>query len=476
MNFNKFFILAVSLAFVVQSSLLADDKLASVEKASGESWMRFRGPNGTGISTAKVPTKWSDKENIKWKIELPGPGTSSPIIVGDKLFITSYSGYVKASDDPKKLVRHLICIDRAKGKIVWDEKMPAKNPEDPAQGFINDHGYASSTPVSDGEHVYVFYGKSGAYAYDLKGKKIWDRQLGTESSDKRWGSGTSPILYEDLVIVNAAEESRTIYALDKKTGEIRWKEFSDGLTQSYSTPSLVTHNDKTTLVVSMPREVWGLNPKSGKLAWFATTGTEGTATPCVVASDDTIFVLGGRGGNSSAIKLGGKGDITKDQIWSKQDNSYVPSPIYHDKHLYWVSDQGMAICLNAESGERVYRERLGGPTGTSGGAGPSDSANRGPGGPGGQGGFGGGFGGGRGGGGGSGFYASATLIGDKIYAVSRRNGTFVYSASPKFEQVAQNKLEDTSGWNASPAAADGDLYIRSNKALYCISADKPAKE
>ncbi|MCH8244113.1 MAG: PQQ-binding-like beta-propeller repeat protein [Planctomycetes bacterium] len=197
-------------------------------------WTRFRGPNGSGISPDKqsTPVRWSESANLKWKTQLPGPGVSSPIIVGDRVYVTCYSGYGLDRQNPgdlKNLKRHLVCIDRQNGEILWNTKVDAVLPEDPYEGIgVTAHGYASSTPVSDGNHVYVFFGKTGALAFDKAGKKLWQTSVGKESDPRRWGSGASPILYQDLLIVPAACESEALVALDKKTGKEVWRQEATG--------------------------------------------------------------------------------------------------------------------------------------------------------------------------------------------------------------------------------------------------------
>ena len=168
--------------------------------ASAADWPRFRGPNGTGIARdAKPPTTWSDTKNLKWKTALPGAGASSPIVWGERVFVTCYSG------DVPKLQRHLVCVNRRDGRILWSKTVAATQSEDEMGGRIGEHGYASHTPVTDGERVYVFFGKSGVFAFDFNGTQLWQAGVGTASNEKHWGSASSLILYKNLVIVTASE-------------------------------------------------------------------------------------------------------------------------------------------------------------------------------------------------------------------------------------------------------------------------------
>jgi len=244
---------------------------------TGAEWPRFRGPDGSGIAAAdaKPATNWSETNNLKWKAALPGPGSSSPIVSREQVFVTCYSGYGDGSggDGPEKLRRHLVCVARQSGKILWDKSVAAELPEDTYMGNLREHGYASSTPAKDGERVYVFFGKTGALAFDLAGEQLWKVNLGHQSSNRRWGSGASPILHQNLVIVNAADEGRAIFALDKLTGKEVWKAPGGALELSYVTPTLVVcAGGRTDLALTVPGELWGLNPETGKLRLVCADG------------------------------------------------------------------------------------------------------------------------------------------------------------------------------------------------------------
>jgi outer membrane protein assembly factor BamB len=302
---------------------------------------------------------------------------------------------------------------------------------------VPEHGYASNTPATDGERVFVFFGKTGVLAFDFDGNQLWQVNVGKESSNRRWGSSASLILHNDMVIVNASEESRSICGLDKRTGKEIWKAEAAALELSYGTPLMVPLiGGGKELVIGVPYEVWALNPDTGKLAWYAETGLDGNVAPSPVAANGIVYIFGGyRNTGSVAIRTGGNGDVTDTHVrWTSRDASYIPSPVIHDGKLYWVSDQGIAFCADAETGETLYRERLS-----------------------------------RTGGGGKPFYASVVLAGDKLICVSRRGGTYVLAAKPEFEQLAHNEFEsDDSDFNASPAISDGQLFLRSNRYLYCV--------
>jgi outer membrane protein assembly factor BamB len=390
-------------------------------------WPRFRGPDGSATSTdTDVPTEWSDKKNLKWVRELPGQGFSSPIVVGDIVFVTCYTG---GASDLANLKRYLVAVDRRKGDILWSKTVPAVLPEFREGGGFSHHGYASHTPASDGERVYVLFGSTGVLAFDLKGKQLWQQSVGTERN-ARFGSASSPILYKDLVIVTAGCESESIRAFDKKTGKEVWKAQARSLAECYSTPLIVQNKDGADeVVISVPYEVWALNPANGKLKWYAETAVDGSACTSLVAGDGVVYAIGGRTGGRTAVKIGGKDDVTKTNVlWSKRGGPYVPSPVLHKDYLYWA-DKGFVTRVDAKTGEEAGRERLGGA-----------------------------------------FYASLVAVKDRLYAVSRFDGAYVLETTPKMKQIARNKLGDSSDFSGSPAVSDGQLFIRSDKYLYCIAA------
>ena len=410
--------------------------------ALGEDWPQFRGAGGTGIAKdAKPPLAWDDSHNVLWKTALPGPGSSSPIVVGDRVFVTCYSGYGADGNagDPSKLKRHLVCINRKDGKIAWTASVEAVLPEDAYRGQLTEHGYASSTPASDGEAVYCFFGKSGVVAFSMNGEKLWQTSVGKESDRKRWGSASSPVLYKNLVIVNAASESQSVRALDKKTGKEVWKQEASSLEASYSTPALVDlGNGKTELAVAVPGEVWGMNPDTGKLLWYASTRISGNVVPSVVSMNGVVFVSGGfESRATAAVRAGGSGDVSRSHVlWSVSDSTYIPSPVASGGYLFWVSDEGRATCLDAASGKSLGQQRL---AMQGGGRGRSKP-----------------------------IYASAVMAGDKLIAVTRTAGVFVISATPQLQVLSVNKLSEEGEFNAAPAVAGGQIFLRSTTALYCI--------
>jgi outer membrane protein assembly factor BamB len=404
----------------------------SATLAVADDWPGFRGPDGLGLAKDKrLPVTWSADSNLAWKTELPGPGSSSPIVVGKKIFLTCYSGYGLDRKDPgdiKNLKRHLICADRAGGKILWTREIEAVLPEAHLQQFLDLHGYASSTPVSDGKHVFVFFGKSGVFAFDLEGKQLWQTSVGKDTNG--WGSATSPVLYKDFLIVNASVEDHALIALDKVKGTEVWR--ANDISQSWSTPVLVkVPGAKTELVVSGSKKVLGFDPDSGKELWHADS-FNWYVCPSVVAHDGIVYAL--QNSACVALRAGGRGDVTKTHtLWEKNFGSVVTSPLYHDGHVYWADES--ANCLRAEDGKVVYKERL------------EPNADR--------------------------IYAAPVLADGKIYYVSRTAGTFVVEAGPKFKLLAHNTLApDSSVFNGSPAVSNSQLLLRSDRFLYCIGKER----
>lgn len=396
-------------------------------------WRQFRGPDGSGTSAEKgLPTTWSEKDNLVWRAKLPGPGTSSPIVVGKRVYLTCYSGYglspykkgEEEPENPKALMRHLVCIDRAGGEVLWSKEFKPVNPESKYYQHEGDfHGYASSTPTSDGERLYVFFGASGLYCFDLDGKELWRKDVG--KSVRNWGSSNSPVLFKDLVIVNASVESDSMFAFDKKTGNEVWR--IKGISSSWNTPVLADAPEGPELVVNVSPAVIGLDPATGKELWRV-KGFGGYVCPSVVAHKNIVYVV--RGG-VLAIKTGGRGDVTDSHVlWRGKGSSQISSPVYYDGRLYWLGRNDILSCIDADTGKDVYRQRL-----SKGGE----------------------------------FFASAMAADGKIYCVSRFSGTYVVSAGPKFQELACNTFaDDKSRTNASPIVSDGCLLMRSDLYLYCI--------
>lgn len=398
-------------------------------------WAALLGSEGTARCPDTVPSTWDDSNNIHWKKDLPGSGSSSPIVVGDRVVVTCY--VPPAGGSAAK--RQVLCFDKNDGTEIWSVDYPIDYREDAFNGFITEHGYASNTPVSDGESIYVFLGKGGVHRISIDGQQGWSFDVGKDSSNRQWGSAASLLLYKNLVIVNAAEEAKAIIAIDKTSGQEVWRQDAGLLELTFGTPRIVSlESGGDEIVISVPGELWGLNPATGTLTWFAQTNTGGNVSPSAIVQGQTVYGFGGyQASGSFAVTAGGKDDVTNSNVlWTSRSTSYVATPLLFDGRFYWIDDKGIANSSLAADGKRIYRQRV------------------------------------KGMGGGRPVYASPVLIGKNIYVVTRRSGTFVYPPGDKFEPVAQNVISsDESDFNASPAVSEGRLYLRSDQSIYCIGAN-----
>lgn len=414
--------------FVV--ALFCGMTVSAVVSAADPSWSSFRGPNGAGISSAKgLPLKWSGSENVVWKTPLPGPGASSAIVFGEHIYLTCYTGFFVPGEKggtQEDLKRHVLALKRSDGKLVWDKAVAAKLPE---ENNIRDHGFAANTPAADADRVYVFLGKTGVFAFDHKGQQLWQADVGSKTHG--WGTSASPVLYQEMVFINASVESESLYALDRKTGQEKWR--ARGIKEAWNTPVVVTaKSGRKELIVATQGKVLAFNPDSGEPLWSCKTDIGWYMVPSVVESDGVVYCLGGRSGVAAlAVRAGGDGDVTEThRLWKSVKGSNVSSPVFLDGHVYWMHEQrGVAYCAKADTGEVMYEQRL-------------DRAGQ--------------------------VYSSALLADGRLYYVTRDGKTFVLAAKPSFEQLASNDLSDGSLFNGSPSVDGSRLLIRSDKFLYCV--------
>lgn len=402
--------------------------------AFGSDWPAFRGSDGQGtVPAGNYPLEWSTDSGIAWKTPLPGAGASCPVIWKDRIYLTAYTGFF-VPDQPggtqADLRRHLLCLDRNTGRQLWQQDISAKLPEEER---IRDHGFAASTPAVDDKQIVCFFGKTGVIAFDHKGKQLWTADVGEKTHG--WGSAASPVLWKNLVFINASVESESLYALDARTGREVWK--ADGIREAWNTPHLTAADGgRDELIVACQKNLLAFNPATGKPLWTCATDITWYMVPSAVSHQGTVYCLGGRSGVAGlAVKTGGSGDVTSSRrLWTSMKGSNVTSPVYHEGHLYFMHEsRGIAMCLRADTGEVVYEQRL-------------ERAGQ--------------------------VYASALLTGDRIYYITRDGRTFVVAASPEFKLLATSDLRDGSLFNATPVpdADNGRLLIRSDKALYAIGA------
>lgn len=411
--------------------------------AAAADWPRFRGPGGLGVAVdGKLPGEWSSTRNVAWKTPLPGPGGSSPVVVGGRVYVTAYSGYgldVEKPGDVSQLVRHVVCLDGATGAILWQKPFASRVKEsDYAPGNSGWHGYASSTPVADDRHLYVFFGASGVFCLRLAdGEVVWHADVG--DSVTGWGSGNSPVLHDDLLVVNAAVESGRLVALDKATGAEAWRK--DVGRGARNTPNLVpVPGGGVELVLSLPGEpqgkIIGIDPRTGAELWSCRgIPDRGYVCPSVIHHDGIVYAIGGRKNTAVAVRAGGRGDVSETHVlWTVNKGSNVSSPGYHDGRLYWMHDkQGTFVCLDAATGDVVFEERVEPRPGI--------------------------------------VYSSVTIADGKVYATSQHDGTFVFEAGPRFRQLAHNTFAEGQRVNASLAVDRGRLLLRDDGAIWCLAAD-----
>ena len=416
-------------AFWLLSALCGLFCCAAVHAAD---WPRFRGPNGTGVSTDKdVPVQWSDKDGVLWKVPIPGRGNSSPIVWGDRLFVQS------AAEDGAE--RWLFCLNANSGEMIWKKTAPGAAAHTHPKNTLS-----SSTPATDGERVYAVFwdGKDlQLTAYDFKGEKVWTRDLGSYESEH--GAGVSPMVYDGKVYVaddQGASQNydttapSTVMAFNAKDGTDAWKASRKSFRACYSTPFILeAEKGKPELIVASTAGVSSYNPSSGAENWnyvwsFSTHPLRTVASP-ILAGGLVIANAGegGKGRSLIAIKPG-KGDVTKTNlVWQDEKSySYVPTLLASGDFLYCVNDDGFASCHDARTGDEKWTKRLSGH-----------------------------------------FSSSPVLIDGKVYATNEEGDVYVFEANPKeYKPLAKNRLGE--GVISSPAVSNNRLYIRGASDLICV--------
>lgn len=389
---------------------------------SAGDWPRFRGPNGAGIAMDKgIPIHFSDRDGILWKTAIPGSGNSSPIVSGDRVFLqTAATGGSE---------RQLLCIDAANGKILWSKSEPGGSAKRHPKNT-----FASSTPATDGARVYANFWdgqKVALFAFDFHGKELWRHDLGSFTSQH--GSGASPIVFEDVVILNNDQDgAASLVALKSITGEVAWEASRRPYRACYSTPFILADGAKTELIVASTGGITSYDPHSGKVNWdwiWDFTGTMPLRTVgSPIYSNGLIIAASGDGGGARHLVAIRAANGKTELVWElKKRTPYVPTMIAYGDHVFFVNDDGVAGCLLAKTGESVWAKRLGGEANVT---------------------------------------ASPILIDGRIYAINEDGSTFVYKAAASFELLAKNALGEAV--MASPAVANNCLFIRGKSHLFCI--------
>ncbi|TDU64256.1 outer membrane protein assembly factor BamB [Prosthecobacter fusiformis] len=413
------------------TALVAFGLLSLLTAVYADNWPMWRGPLGDGTTAESgLPQKWSREDHVLWKTPLPGPGNSTPIVWGDKVFLTQAI--------EKTGQRLLLCLDRQTGKQLWESGTLYREPE--LTHATNP--YCSGSPATDGELIIVFFGSAGIFCYDMQGKEIWKRtDLGR--LHHIWGSGTSPVIAGDRFFLNFGPgEKTTLYAFDKATGKTLWQHEEPGGASgeekgkkwlgSWADPLLRHTGARDELFMSYPGRVCSFDPLTGK-PWWTCAGLNPLVYNSPLYADGHVIAFGGYNGMGLSVRAGGSGDVTQShRVWHLPKVSQrIGTGIIRDGHHYILTDGGIAECRDLKDGKIVWSERLKGP------------------GPRGQ------------------NWSSLVLTADAFcYAINQGGDAFVFRASPQFELLATNSLgEKVIG---SIAVSDGHLFIRSYEHLWCI--------
>jgi outer membrane protein assembly factor BamB len=446
--------LKISLCLLLQMVFVT--AFAGNNKAD-KNWPSFRGDHASGVAEGQnLPDSWNGEKgtSIKWKTRIPGLAHSSPVVWGDKLFVTTaisslgdgkfkhgLYGDGDASEDRSVHKWKLYALDKKTGKIIW-EKIAVEGV--PREKRHVKSTYANATPATDGRYVIAYFASQGLYAFDMKGRALWKKDLGVldagayDVPSYEWGNASSPIIYKDLVIVQCdTQKEDFLLALDIKTGKEVWRTSRDEF-PSWGTPTVYTGKTRTELVTNASNFIKGYDPTTGKELWRLGGSSKITA-PTPVFSDDLIVVASGRRPEAPifVIHSGANGDITlsngqtsnKSVAWSKTARgSYMPTPLIYGEYLYVLANQGVFDCYNLKTGEEVYRQRL-----------PHQ---------------------------GGGFSASPVAADGKIYLPGEDGDIFVVKAGAKFELLATNSMSEL--LMATPAISSGMMFVRTQHHVFAI--------
>ncbi|MCO6454002.1 MAG: PQQ-binding-like beta-propeller repeat protein [Pirellulaceae bacterium] len=419
---QRFFRFMVALLVVASGwGLRADD------------WPAWRGPHGDGSTTETgFPLEWSAETHVRWKVALPGPGNSTPIVCGDRVLVSC------ASDEGRR--RSLLCFAAADGKQLWERSV--EFPE--VERTHNTNPQCSSSPVTDGQRVIVWHGSAGVHAYDLDGQPLWQADLGT--FEHIWGTGSSPLLYEDLVILNCGPGVRTfVVALDKRTGKEVWRREPEGIVSktadeyhgSWSTPVLVRSQERPLLLLSLPTRLWAWDPLTGNDIWSA-GGLGKLVYTSPLVTDELVVSMSGYHGPAMAVRRGGEGDVTEShRAWyHERGQEAIPQRVgtglIVGGHLYILNEPGICWCLDVATGERKWEQRL-------------EQGQT---------------------------WSSMNYADGRLYALTMKGDTYVLAADPtECRVLARNPIGEMT--RASLAFSAGRIYQRTYQHLYCFGSPDP---
>jgi len=411
--------------------------------AKAGNWPSWRGDvAGSGIVRGeKIPLEWGTKKNVRWRVPLPDRGNSSPIVWGDKVFIT------QATDSDKR--RTVMCFDKRTGELLWRTGVTYTK----AEKTHKTNPYCSGSPAIDGRVVVANYASAGVAAYDLEGQQLWHRELGPQ--DHIWGNGTSPVLFGDLCIVYHGPGPRSsLHALDKLSGRTVWKRkveekddpnrvdgfrgANGGINGAFTTPIIIEVQGRHELILSEANTLRALSPEDGSELWRC-NGLNPLIYTSPVYDGKLVLSLGGYFGASIAVKPGGSGDVTAKRLWHdpRSKKNRLGTPVVREDFAYFVNMSGFMECIDMKSGKVVYEERM-----------PSTKNN-------------------------AAAWASPILVGDRVYVTNQSGDTHVVRASPKFELLATNSVGEYS--NSTLAVSDGAVFLRTHESLWCIGRSAGGK-
>ena len=407
--------------------------LAVVPLAAGDGdWPHFRGPAGDGMARGDAPVTWTDAR-IAWKANIPGMGHSSPVVWGNRIFLTTAVPTGKADSGSRTLGEHrfvVLAYDRRSGKLLWEKVARTAVPH---QSHHFQYGsFASNSPLTDGEHVFAFFGSRGLHVYTLNGDLVWQKDFAPLNMYNNFGEGAWMALDGNTLFVVLDHEGESfLLALDKKTGRELWRTPRQGNT-NWSGPYVTTQGGRKQVIISASREVVGYDPATGKQIWSA-RGLGQNTIPAPVATDGIVFVMSGfRNPNLMAIRLGREGDLTNTDavLWQNQrGNSYTASPVLDGGRLYVLTDSGMLSAFDAKTGTPFYQQtRLPKPYN---------------------------------------FKASPVGANGKLYLASEEGDVIVVKMGETFEVLATNTIAGET-FIATPAIVDGEIYLRGKNTLYCV--------
>lgn len=413
----------------------------------GDNWPAWRGPTGQGTSAEKnLPVRWSRTENVRWKVSLPDAGNSTPIVWGDRVFITQASGKVlwppKVPPNFPKGVstggaaiiekRSVMCLDRTDGKLLWQADTIYKEPE--ATHATNP--FCSASPVTDGERVIASHGSAGLVCYDFAGKLLWKYDVG--KIEHVWGNASSPVLHGDLCFQWCGPGDRQfMLAVNKKTGEKVWQCDEPGgdsgitsgkFTGAWNTPIIARVADQDQLIFALPGNLKAYDPLTGKELWHSGPGKGSYTYPSPLYVDGIAIYASG------LVKLGGAGNITKQQLKHKVGSMYISTAVISGDYLYTLNGVGVPGCHEWRTGKELWKDQVTERPGV------TDA------------------------------WGSLVCGDDKVYITDRRGATVVFATGPTYKHLATNRLDEPT--NASIAISAGDLFIRTHKHLWCIGEKK----